>query len=147
MVPMDHPRTYPPGDRGYLTKTNLRPAPHLTCVGAPQKEIDTIADEYWSMGVRQIVALRGDPEGAEANYVPHPRAMLMHLICSRIAEKHPFELLVAAYPETHPQAISADEDLRTSNAKWTLVAAAQLPSFSSTMKSSSVQGPCSCRTN
>ena len=55
------------------TKTTLRPAPHLTCVGAPQKEIDSIADEYWSMGVRQIVPLRGDPEGgAEAEYVPHP---------------------------------------------------------------------------
>lgn len=96
-----------------LTKTNLRPAPHLTCVGAPRKEIDTIADEYWSMGVRQIVALRGDPEGgAEANYVPHPEgyAFASDLV-QGLLEKHPFELLVAAYPETHPQAISADEDL------------------------------------
>lgn len=96
-----------------LTKTNLKPVPHLTCVGAPQEEIDSIADEYWNMGVRQIVALRGDPEGgAEADYVPHPHgyAYASNLV-QGLLEKHPFELFVAAYPETHPQAISADADL------------------------------------
>ncbi len=96
-----------------LTKTNLKPVPHLTCVGAPQEEIDSIADEYWNMGVRQIVALRGDPEGgAEADYVPHPQgyAYASDLVQGLLG-KHPFELFVAAYPETHPQAISADADL------------------------------------
>jgi methylenetetrahydrofolate reductase (NADPH) len=96
-----------------LTKTSLRPVPHLTCIGTPQKEIDAIADEYWSMGVRQIVALRGDPEGgAEADYVPHPDgyAYASDLI-QGLLEKHPFELFIAAYPETHPQAVSAHDDL------------------------------------
>ncbi len=96
-----------------LTKTNLKPVPHLTCVGAPQEEIDSIADEYWNMGVRQIVALRGDPEGgAEADYVPHPHgyAYASDLVQGLLG-KHPFELFVAAYPETHPQALSADADL------------------------------------
>jgi len=96
-----------------LTKTNLKPVPHLTCVGAPQEEIDSIADEYWNMGVRQIVALRGDPEGgAEADYVPHPHgyAYASDLVQGLLG-KHPFELFVGAYPETHPQAISADADL------------------------------------
>ena len=96
-----------------LTKTELKPVPHLTCVGAPRDEIDTIADDYWSMGVRQIVALRGDPEGgAEADYQPHPNgyAYASDLVEGLLA-KHPFELFVAAYPETHPQAISADTDL------------------------------------
>ena len=96
-----------------LTKTELKPVPHLTCVGAPRNEIDAIADDYWSMGVRQIVALRGDPEGgAEADYQPHPNG---YAYASDLVEglltKHPFELFVAAYPETHPQAISADTDL------------------------------------
>jgi methylenetetrahydrofolate reductase (NADPH) len=96
-----------------LTKTELKPVPHLTCVGAPRDEIDAIADDYWSMGVRQIVALRGDPEGgAEADYQPHPNgyAYASDLVEGLLA-KHPFELFVAAYPETHPQAISADTDL------------------------------------
>ena len=96
-----------------LTKTELKPVPHLTCVGAPRNEIDAIADDYWSMGVRQIVALRGDPEGgAEGDYQPHPNgyAYASDLVEGLLA-KHPFELFVAAYPETHPQAISADTDL------------------------------------
>jgi methylenetetrahydrofolate reductase (NADPH) len=96
-----------------LKKTSLKPVPHLTCVGAPRDEIDTIADDYWNMGVRQIVALRGDPEGgAEADYVPHPDgyAYASDLV-QGLLEKHPFELFVAAYPETHPQAVSADADL------------------------------------
>lgn len=96
-----------------LTKTSLKPVPHLTCVGAPREEIDAIADEYWNMGVRQIVALRGDPEGgAEADYVPHPDgyAYASDLVHG-LLEKHPFELFVAAYPETHPQAVSEDADL------------------------------------
>jgi methylenetetrahydrofolate reductase (NADPH) len=96
-----------------LTKTSLKPVPHLTCVGAPRDEIDSIANEYWNMGVRQIVALRGDPEGgAEADYTPHPDgyAYASDLVLG-LLEKHPFELFVAAYPETHPQAVSADADL------------------------------------
>jgi len=96
-----------------LKKTSLKPVPHLTCVGAPRDEIDTIADDYWNMGVRQIVALRGDPEGgAEADYVPHPDgyAYASDLV-QGLLEKHPFELFVAAYPETHPEAVSADADL------------------------------------
>ena len=99
--------------KSILTKTSLKPVPHLTCVGAPREEIDAIADEYWNMGVRQIVALRGDPEGgAEADYVPHPDgyAYASDLV-QGLLEKHPFELFVAAYPETHPQAVSEDADL------------------------------------
>ena len=99
--------------KSILTKTELKPVPHLTCVGAPRDEIDAIADGYWSMGIRQIVALRGDPEGgAEADYQPHPNgyAYASDLVEGLLA-KHPFELFVAAYPETHPQAISADTDL------------------------------------
>ena len=99
--------------KSILTKTELKPVPHLTCVGAPRDAIDAIADGYWSMGIRQIVALRGDPEGgAEADYQPHPNgyAYASDLVEGLLA-KHPFELFVAAYPETHPQAISADTDL------------------------------------
>ena len=42
-------------------ETSLTAAPHLTCVGASRGEIDDIAREYWDMGVRNLVALRGDP--------------------------------------------------------------------------------------
>ncbi len=54
--------------------TYLRPAAHLTCVGASKGEVDDVIREYWDAGVRHIVALRGDsPGGVDAPYVPHPQ--------------------------------------------------------------------------
>lgn len=96
-----------------LAKTTVRPVPHLTCVGAETSEIDAIADSYWNMGVRSLVALRGDPPGgAEAVYLPTPGGYpyAAELVEGLLA-RHPFELYVAAYPETHPTAPSADFDL------------------------------------
>jgi methylenetetrahydrofolate reductase (NADPH) len=96
-----------------LQDTALSPVPHLTCVGTPRADIDAIADSYWELGVRSLVALRGDPEGGvEAEYQPHPDgyAYASDLVAGLLA-RHPFELFVAAYPETHPQALSSDADL------------------------------------
>src|SRR5918911_2659221 len=47
-----------------LKETPLTPAAHLTCVGATREEIEEIARGYWDLGVRNIVALRGDPAEA-----------------------------------------------------------------------------------
>ncbi|MBT8067083.1 MAG: methylenetetrahydrofolate reductase [Gammaproteobacteria bacterium] len=95
-----------------IKETKLTPAPHLTCVGASRGEIDDIAREYWDMGVRHLVALRGDaPKGSEG-YVPHPDgyAYASDLVAGlrNIAD---FDVSVAAYPEVHPEAPSADFDL------------------------------------
>ena len=88
-------------------------AAHLTCVGADKTEIDAIADAYWRAGIRHIVALRGDPpEGGGQAYTPHPGgyAYAADLVAG-LSARHGFEISVAAYPETHPQAPSADFDL------------------------------------
>src|SRR5437660_10251245 len=56
-----------------LRETNLLPATHLTCVGASRGEIDDIVDRYHDVGVRHIVALRGDPvTGIGTTYVAPP---------------------------------------------------------------------------
>ena len=54
------------------SETSLTAAPHLTCIGADRAEIDDIAREYWDMGIRHLVALRGDPPADVAGYKPHP---------------------------------------------------------------------------
>jgi methylenetetrahydrofolate reductase (NADPH) len=92
-------------------ETKLRPAAHLTCVGHAKGEVDDIARRYWDEGIRHIVALRGDmPEGGA--YVAHPQgyAYAADLVTGlkRIAD---FEISVAAYPEMHPDAPSAEFDL------------------------------------
>ena len=96
-----------------LRETTLTPAAHLTCVGASRAEIDEIADEYWEAGVRHIVALRGDPPPSDGGkFVPHPQgyANAAELVAGLMA-RHDFDISVAAYPEVHPEAISAEADL------------------------------------
>jgi len=94
-----------------LGETTLTPAAHLTCVNASRDEIDAIARSYWELGIRHIVALRGDVPGGGA-YVPRPDgyAYAVDLVAGlrRIAD---FEISVAAYPEVHPEAPSPQADL------------------------------------
>lgn len=88
-------------------------AAHLTCVAADRAEIDEIADGYWEAGIRHIVALRGDPpEGVGEAYTPHPNgyAYACDLVAGLMA-RHDFDISVAGYPETHPQAPSRDADI------------------------------------
>jgi methylenetetrahydrofolate reductase (NADPH) len=93
-------------------ETVLEPAAHLTCVGATRREIDAVARAYWAAGIRRIVALRGDAPNGAQKYEPHPGGYpyAAELVAglSRVAD---FEISVAAYPETHPEAQSAKHDL------------------------------------
>ena len=95
-----------------ISETQLTPAPHLTCIDASRGEIDDIAREYWDMGVRHLVALRGDPARDSGKYVPHPDgyAYASDLVegLRKIAD---FDVSVAAYPEVHPEAPDAEFDL------------------------------------
>jgi len=93
-------------------ETRLTGAPHLTCVGATREEVLAVARQYWSEGIRHIVALRGDaPQGA-AQYEPHPDgyAYASDLVAG-LRSVADFDISVAAYPETHPEAPSAEADL------------------------------------
>ena len=93
-------------------ETALEPAAHLTCVAATRAEIDGVAHEYWHAGIRHIVALRGDPPGGARGYEPHPGgyAYAADLVAG-LKNVADFEISVAAYPETHPEAQSAERDL------------------------------------
>ncbi|MFA7587242.1 MAG: methylenetetrahydrofolate reductase [NAD(P)H] [Novosphingobium sp.] len=96
-----------------VRETALVPAAHLTCVAASKDEIAEIADQYWDAGVRHIVALRGDPPPADGGrFVPHPQgyASAADLVAG-LKARHDFEISVAAYPEIHPEAVSATADL------------------------------------
>jgi methylenetetrahydrofolate reductase (NADPH) len=102
-----------------LAETALTPAAHLTCVAATREDIDQIVRDYYDVGVRHIVALRGDPmEGAGTRYAPHSggyknSADLVAGI-KRIAD---FEISVSAYPEEHPDSATVDADIDMLKAK------------------------------
>lgn len=101
-----------------LQETALKPASHLTCVNATREEIQTIAREYWQMGVRHIVALRGDAPGGSGPYTPTPGGYDYAVdLVKGLKEVADFEISVAAYPEMHPEATSAAEDIKHLKAK------------------------------
>lgn len=89
-----------------LAETGLKPAAHLTCVGATRAEVDAVVDSYAEAGVRHVVALRGDPaEGVGAIYRPHPGGYDRAAdLVAAIRRRHPqIEVSVSAYPERHPE--------------------------------------------
>ncbi len=92
-------------------RAGWRAVAHLTCASATRSAIDAIARDYWAAGVRQIVALRGDrPKDADSrpNGEHYPYAADLVAALAGVA---PFEISVAAYPETHPEAASPEADL------------------------------------
>jgi methylenetetrahydrofolate reductase (NADPH) len=101
-----------------LHETPLTAAPHLTCIGAPSGEILDIARGYWDAGVRHIVALRGDAPAGQQVYRPHPEgfAYARDLVAG-LRTVGDFDISVAAYPEVHPEASSAQFDLDNLRAK------------------------------
>jgi methylenetetrahydrofolate reductase (NADPH) len=95
-----------------LDNTNLKPATHLTCIGASKSEINEIAKNYWDMGVRHIVALRGDMPASTPTYQlredGYKYADDLVLGLKKVAD---FEISVAGYPEKHPEASSMEVDI------------------------------------
>lgn len=91
-------------------ETELHPAAHLTCLGHSKAEIDEIADLYWDAGIRNLVALRGDlPKDAPADM--KSGYQYADQLVEGLKKRHDFDISVAAYPEAHPEARSADDDI------------------------------------
>ena len=92
--------------KGIKDRTGLEAAPHLTCIDATRNELRTIAQDYWNNGIRHIVALRGDlpPNGGKPD-------MYAADLVGLLKEVADFDISVAAYPEVHPEAKSAQADL------------------------------------
>ncbi|UAY80351.1 methylenetetrahydrofolate reductase [Escherichia coli] len=92
--------------KGIKDRTGLEAAPHLTCIDATPDELRTIARDYWNNGIRHIVALRVDlPPGSGK---PEMYASDLVTLLKEVAD---FDISVAAYPEVHPEAKSAQADL------------------------------------
>jgi methylenetetrahydrofolate reductase (NADPH) len=99
-----------------LSDTDLCVAPHLTCVGASRAEVLQIAEGYWQLGVRHLVALRGDAPAAnlsgDGRYQPHPEGFAYASdLVGGLRQVGNFEVSVAAYPEGHPESGGVDADL------------------------------------
>ena len=88
-----------------VSETDLTAAPHLTCIDASRGEIDDIARKYWDMGIRHLVALRGDPPKEVETYTPNPDGYAYATdLVEGLRKVADFDISVAAYPEIHPEA-------------------------------------------
>jgi methylenetetrahydrofolate reductase (NADPH) len=101
-----------------VDETSLKPAAHLTCVGASRAEIDEIVRAYWDAGIRHIVALRGDMPGMDGPYQPHPDGYRSTPdLIEGIRRIAPFEISVSFYPERHPDSPNHAHDVELLKAK------------------------------
>lgn len=90
----------------------LSVAGHLTCVGATREDVLRTARSYAKLGCRRIVALRGDPPAGQDRFQPHPDGFEGSIeLVSALAGMRQFDIWVAAYPETHPEAASRAADI------------------------------------
>lgn len=94
-----------------MLQSGLDTAPHLSCIGSTRENIRELLTTYQEMGVKRIVTLRGDmPSGMRDTGDLHHANELVEFIRSESGDH--FHLEVAAYPEFHPQATSAQDDLQ-----------------------------------
>jgi methylenetetrahydrofolate reductase (NADPH) len=101
-----------------IEETQLKPAAHLTCVGAPREAVNAVIRDYWDAGVRHIVALRGDmPELGQAYCAHQDGYGTTAELVAAIRAIAPFEISVSAYPEKHPDSPSEEWDIAVLKAK------------------------------
>src|SRR3954471_2066187 len=100
-------------------QTTLRPMAHLTAASQSREEIRHVVGAYASVGIRHIMAIRGDmPGGPTVPWEPHPDGLSNATeLVELVAGLGDFCIGVAAFPDLHPQARDADLDARILVAK------------------------------
>ena len=98
--------------RRLRSDTALTIAPHVTSIGSTREELLDLARQYWTSGIRHLVALRGDLPASAQNRTSASASFVWGLDLVRgLRSVADFDISVAAYPEVHPQAKSARDDL------------------------------------
>ena len=94
----------------------IKPIPHLTCIGDTKESIKKLAVNYWKMGIRSIVVIRGDPENIKLTkkrkFITFPNGYTYSSELIRDLKKiENFEIIIAVFPEKHPESKNFEEDI------------------------------------
>ena len=90
----------------------IRSMAHLTCVGHTADEIGAILDTLWSSGIRNVLALRGDPPAGQSQFTATEGGFANSSeLVKYVRARHDFCIGVAGYPEGHPQCLNRTRDL------------------------------------
>jgi len=93
-------------------EAKIRSMAHLTCVGHTAEEIGQILDDLWKAGIRNVLALRGDPQAGQSTFTPTAGGFAnADALVAFVRSKHDFCIGVAGYPEGHPQCLNKTRDL------------------------------------
>ena len=109
-------------------KTSLTPAAHLTCIDSSKEEIESIADDYWNAGIKDIVALRGDEPSHRKTIGSEDFKFATDLIFL-LKKKYDFNIAVSAYPEKHPDSKSMEQEYDVLKRKVDLGASKAITQF------------------
>jgi methylenetetrahydrofolate reductase (NADPH) len=102
----------------------------LTCAGASKDEVMKVIGDYKDAGVEDIVALRGDPVGGATQYEPHENGFRDSCeLIETLAKDGSFNIRVGAYPESHPDAESPQQNIEYLKAKFESGATEALTQF------------------
>ena len=91
---------------------SIRSMAHLTCVGHTADEIGAILDTLWNSGIRNVLALRGDPPVGQSQFTATEGGFANSSeLVKYVRARHDFCIGVAGYPEGHPQCLNRTRDL------------------------------------
>jgi methylenetetrahydrofolate reductase (NADPH) len=93
-------------------EAKIRAMAHLTCVGHTAEQIGSILDEVWNFGIRNVLALRGDPPQGQSQFVATEGGFAYaNELVAFARGRHDFCIAAAGYPEGHPQCLNRTRDM------------------------------------
>ena len=100
----------------FTYRPSVKPIPHLTCIGDTKDSIKKLAINYWDIGIKSIVVIRGDPENIKLSkkrkFISFPDGYTYSSeLIGDLKKIRDFEIIIAVFPEKHPESKNIQEDI------------------------------------
>jgi len=118
----------------FTYRPSIKPIPHLTCIGDTKDSIKKLAIDYWKLGIKSIVVIRGDPENIKLSkkrkFVTFPNGYTYSSELIRDLKKiRDFKIIIPIFPEKHPESKDIQEDIDNLKRKIDLGATKAITQF------------------